>query len=107
MYTRSIFETGGKQYRVSVGDVLQVEKLPTEAGENFVFDKVLCVGDDESSSVKVGQPYLEGAKVVAEVKKQIRGDKIRIIKFKRRKHYKREKGHRQYLSLIKVVGIEG
>ncbi len=106
MSLQSVIETGGKQYRVRVGDVLSIERIVAEVGEKVVFDKVLLVDSGEPDSARIGAPYVEGAKVVAEVKEQKRDKKIRIIKFKRRKHYKREKGHRQYLSVIQVLDIE-
>ena len=106
MSVQSIIETGGKQYRVRVGDVLRIEKLAAEVGDKVVFDKVLLIDSGEPDSAEIGAPYLEGAKVTGEVQDQTRGEKIRIIKFRRRKHYKRETGHRQYISVIKVTGIE-
>lgn len=97
----AIFVTGGKQYRASVGDSIFVEKLPEEAAEEVVFDQVLLVGD------KVGTPYVEGAKVIAEVEKHGRGKKIIIFKIKSKKNYRKKQGHRQAYTKVKIVSIEG
>lgn len=99
----AIIETGGKQYRVMQGSRLQIEKLETEAGDTVTFDKVLFV--QEGENVNVGTPYLDNARVDAKVIEQTRGKKIRIIKFKRRKHHMRRAGHRQYLTDIEVTAI--
>jgi large subunit ribosomal protein L21 len=100
----AVFKTGGKQYRASTGDVLNVEKLEAEKGATVEIDQVLMVG--EGDDVKVGNPYLEGGKVTATVVDHGRGDKIRVIKFKRRKNYRRQMGHRQYFTRIEITGIE-
>ena len=99
----AIIETGGKQYRVTQGSRLQIEKLEAEAGSTVTFDKVLFVS--QGQDVNVGTPYLDNAKVDAKVVEQTRGKKIRIIKFKRRKHHMRRAGHRQYLTDIEVTAI--
>ncbi|NEZ03399.1 50S ribosomal protein L21 [Wenzhouxiangella sp. XN201] len=101
----AVFSTGGKQYRASEGDVLRVEKLDAEKGATVEIDQVLMVG--EGDDVRVGTPNVEGGKVTAEVVDHGRGDKIRIIKFKRRKHHMKQMGHRQYYTDIKITGIEG
>lgn len=101
----AVFSTGGKQYRASEGDVLRVEKLEAEKGSKVEIDHVLMVG--EGDDVRVGTPTVEGVKVTAEVVDHGRGDKIRIIKFKRRKHHMKQMGHRQYYTDIKITGIEG
>ena len=80
----AVISTGGKQYRVSEGSVVRVEKLTAEAGANVEFDKVLLVG--QGDSVKIGSPFLSGGKVVATVQSHGKGDKVRIVKFRRRKH---------------------
>lgn len=98
----AVIETGGKQYRVTDGQKLKVEKLPVEAGTDFTFDKVLMLSDE--SGLKIGTPYVSGVKILARILEQGRGDKIRIIKHRRRKHYHREMGHRQYLTEIEIVG---
>ncbi|MDZ7790592.1 MAG: 50S ribosomal protein L21 [Xanthomonadales bacterium] len=101
----AVFTTGGKQYRACEGDVLRVEKLEAEKGSKVEIDHVLMVGEGED--VRVGTPTVDGGKVTAEVVDHGRGDKIRIIKFKRRKHHMKQMGHRQYYTEIKITGIEG
>ncbi|HHJ80798.1 MAG TPA: 50S ribosomal protein L21 [Candidatus Tenderia electrophaga] len=101
----AVIVTGGKQYRVAEGDVVRVESLPVEEGGVVEIDKVLMVtnGDD----VKVGAPYIEGGKVTATVAAHGRGDKIKIIKFRRRKHSRKQMGHRQNYTELKITGIAG
>ena len=96
----AVIESGGKQHRVKEGEILQLEKLEAATGEKVEFDKVLMVGEGES--VKIGTPYLEGGKVTAEVLKQGRGKKIHIIKFNRRKHFRKQQGHRQWFTEVLV-----
>ena len=99
----AVIETGGKQYRVTEGQYLKVEKLGLEEGASLEIDKVLMVanGDD----VKIGAPYVAGGKVTAKVKSVGRGKKIRIIKFRRRKHSRTTQGHRQSYTEILITGI--
>ena len=99
----AIVATGGKQYRVKVGGKLRVEKLSAEAGDTVELDKVLMVG--EGDDVKIGAPYLEGAKVTATVAANGRGDKVKIVKFRRRKHHRKQMGHRQSFTEIEITGI--
>jgi len=99
----AVIMTGGKQYRVTQGKVLRVEKLPAEEGAEVVFDKVLLVG--EGDDVKVGTPYVEGGRVAATVEAHGRGRKIMVVKFKRRKNYLRRQGHRQDYSEIRITDI--
>lgn len=99
----AVIVTGGKQYRVSEGDTLKVEKLVAEAGSNVEFDQVLMTG--EGDSVQVGAPYLKGSKVTAEVVDHGRGKKIEIIKFRRRKHSRKRQGHRQDYTQVRITGI--
>jgi large subunit ribosomal protein L21 len=99
----AVIATGGKQYRVQEGTVLRVEKLTAEAGASVEFDQVLLVG--EGADAKLGAPFISGAKVTATVQSHGKGDKVRIVKFRRRKHYKREKTHRQPYTEIKVTAI--
>ena len=94
----AIFQTGGKQYRVSEGDIVKVEKL--EATGSVTFDQVLMVGD------KVGTPFVDGASVVAEVLEQKRDDKILVFKKKRRQNYRRTAGHRQFITVLKIKSIK-
>lgn len=99
----AVIATGGKQYRVAQGDVIQVEKLDAEEGASIDFDNVLMVGEGED--VRIGAPYVEGCKVTATVKSQMRGEKIEIMKFRRRKHHQKRTGHRQYLTQIEISAI--
>ncbi len=99
----AVIVSGGKQYRVTEGQVLKLEKLPVEVGENIAFDRILMVVD--SDKVAVGTPDVVGAKVTAEVVEHGRHKKIRIIKFKRRKHHMKCQGHRQYYTEVKITGI--
>ena len=100
----AVFKTGGKQYRATTGDVLKVEKIEAEKGATVELDQVLMVGEGED--VKVGTPYLEGGKVTATVVDHGRGDKIKVIKFKRRKNHRKQMGHRQYFTQLEITGIE-
>lgn len=101
----AVIQTGGKQYRVSAGDTVRVELLAAEEGATVELDKVLMVADGDA--VKVGTPYLEGGKVTATVKSHGRGKKVNIIKFKRRKHYMKRQGHRQWFTELEITGING
>ncbi|MCY3688981.1 MAG: 50S ribosomal protein L21 [Gammaproteobacteria bacterium] len=100
----AVIESGGKQHRVSEGEVLRLEKLELEVGATVTFDKVLMIG--EGAEVKVGRPYVEGSSVEAEVLNQGRGEKIRIVKFNRRKHHRKQMGHRQWFTEVKITGIK-
>jgi large subunit ribosomal protein L21 len=99
----AVIATGGKQYRVQEGAVLRIEKLDAEAGSSVEFGQVLLVG--AGSSVTLGAPFIGSAKVVATVQKHGKGDKVRIVKFRRRKHYKREGTHRQPYTEVKITQI--
>jgi len=103
----AVIQTGGKQYRVQPGDILQVEKLEGAIGSALKFDQVLMVasGDGTGSGITLGKPLLAGANVDCEVVGQGRGDKILIIKMKRRKQYRRTQGHRQDYTQILVTGV--
>ena len=98
----AVIESGGKQHRVSEGEVLKLEKIEASTGEKIDFDTVLMVG--EGADVKIGTPYVEG-NVTAEVISHGRGDKVKIIKFHRRKHYKKQMGHRQWFTEVKITEI--
>lgn len=100
----AVIHTGGKQYRVAVGQTLKVEKLPAEVGQAVDFEKVLFVTDGAKHTV--GAPYVEGGKVVAEVVSHGRGKKVKIVKFRRRKHSRTQMGHRQDFTEIKVTDIK-
>lgn len=101
----AVIATGGKQYRVAQGDVIRIEKLDAEAGAKVTFDDVLMVGEGES--VKIGTPKVDGSQVTATVKAQGRGEKIEIIKFRRRKHHQKRTGHRQYFTEVEITDIKG
>lgn len=99
----AVVKTGGKQYKISEGDVIEVEKLDGNVGDTLNLDKVLICG--EGDSIKVGTPYVEGSSVVCEVTEQLRGKKIIVFKKHRRKNYRRKNGHRQSLTRLKITGI--
>jgi len=99
----AVIQSGGKQHRVSEGQTVRLEKLNFETGETVEFDKVLMVTSGEE--VKVGAPYVAGGKVVAEVVSHGRGDKVKIVKFRRRKHSRKQMGHRQWFTEVKITGI--
>jgi len=99
----AVIKTGGKQHRVSEGDTLRVEKLAADEGSSVEFDQVLLVSDGDN--VTIGAPYVEGGKVTATVESHGRGDKVRILKFRRRKHHLKRQGHRQWFTQLKITGI--
>lgn len=99
----AVIKTGGKQYRVSAGDRLKIEKLDAEIGSEITFDQVLMVGD--GADIKMGAPLLQGAAVKATVLNQARGDKILVFKMRRRKHYRKSQGHRQYFTEVQIGDI--
>jgi large subunit ribosomal protein L21 len=99
----AVILTGGKQYRVAEGEVLKIETLLAEEGQEVQFDKVLMVQTDDG--IKVGKPYLEGGKVTATVKAHGRHPKIKIVKFRRRKHHMKQAGHRQNYTEVQITGI--
>ncbi len=99
----AVVETGGKQYRVMQGETLRVELMAAEPGSTVELDRVLLLGDGES--VTVGSPLVDGARVTATIKNHGRADKIRIVKFRRRKHHRKQMGHRQHYTEIEITGI--
>ncbi|ANB01592.1 50S ribosomal protein L21 [Ectothiorhodospira sp. BSL-9] len=101
----AVIATGGKQYRVAQGEKLRVEKLDAEEGTSVEFDNVLLVGSGED--IKVGAPYVEGGKVTATIKSHGRGEKVEIIKFRRRKHSRKQMGHRQHYTELEITSIAG
>ena len=101
----AVIESGGKQHRVKEGETLKIEKIEVATGENVDFDKVLLVGEGEG--VKIGAPYVKGGKVSAEVISQGRHKKVKIMKFRRRKHSMKQAGHRQWYTEVKITGIKG
>ncbi len=100
----AIIATGGKQYRVKKGQILRVEKLSADSGQKIELDKVLLVGGGDN--VKIGTPYVDGAKVMATVAENGRSDKVKIIKFRRRKHHQKRMGQRQSYTEIEIMGIK-
>ncbi len=99
----AVFQSGGKQHRVSEGQTLRLEKLDVETGATVEFDTVLMVANGEE--ITVGAPLVEGGKVTAEVVQHGRGDKVKIVKFRRRKHSRKQQGHRQWFTEVKITGI--
>lgn len=102
----AVIETGGKQYRVAQGDLIDVELLGVEAGSQVEFDRVLMVGKDGEKPV-LGAPYVAGGKVTGTVKGEARGDKLFIFKMRRRKNYRRRAGHQQHYTRVEITGIAG
>jgi len=102
---KAVIQTGGKQYLVSEGDILAIEKLPGSAGAKIAFPDVLLVSDDEGKEVKVGNPLVVNAKVEAEIVGEVKADKIRVFKMRRRKNYRKTMGHRQKLTQVKITNI--
>ncbi len=100
----AVIRTGGKQYRVTQGDLVRIEKIEGAAGDKVTFDEVLFLGGD---SPKFGSPLVSGAKVSGEIVSQGRGEKIIIFKFKRRKKYRRKQGHRQSFTAVKITEVQG
>lgn len=100
----AVFQTGGKQYRACTGDTIKVEKIEAEKGATIELDQVLMIGEGED--VKIGAPFIDGGKVTARVVDQGRGEKIHIIKFRRRKHHMKRAGHRQYYTQLEITGID-
>lgn len=103
MSDQAIIKTGGKQYRVAVGDKLRIEKLPGEPGASVSFDEVLLLGS--GAAAKVGTPLVDGAKVSATITAHGRGKKLIVYKFRRRKNYRRKAGHRQPFTEVEITAI--
>ena len=101
----AVIVSGGKQHRVIEGEVLKLEKIEVEVGGKINFDRVLLIVDGET--VKIGEPEVKGAKVTAEVVSHGRHEKVKIMKFKRRKHHMKQMGHRQWFTEVKITGIKG
>ncbi len=99
----AVIVSGGKQYRVSEGQTVKLEKIEAETGASIDFDKVLLVADGDK--INIGQPVVAGAKVSAEIIAQGRHKKVKILKFKRRKHHMKQMGHRQWFTEVKITGI--
>lgn len=101
----AVIKTGGKQYRVAKGQYLKVEMLPMAVGGTVEINDVLMLADGDN--IKVGTPYVDGGKVIATVKSQGRHDKVQILKFRRRKHHRKQMGHRQYYTELLITEITG
>ncbi|WP_367680239.1 50S ribosomal protein L21 [Candidatus Fukatsuia anoeciicola] len=99
----AVFQSGGKQYRVNEGEVVRLEKLNIATGKIVEFNQILMVVDGEN--IKIGAPLIDGGKIKAEVLSHGRGTKVKIIKFRRRKHYRKQQGHRQWFTDIKITDI--
>ncbi len=99
----AVISTGGKQYKLTQGDVCRVEKLDAEEGASVEIDKVLMIADGDN--INIGTPFVDGGKVTATVKSHGRAKKVEIMKFRRRKHHQKRTGHRQYYTEIEVTGI--
>jgi large subunit ribosomal protein L21 len=101
--TLAIIKTGGKQYKVAEGDILSIEKLEVEAGQEVIFDQVLLLASDKET--KIGEPLVAGAKVKAEVVEQGLGDKVVVIQYKAKSRYKKIRGHRQPFTKVKITNV--
>jgi len=99
----AVIETGGKQYKVEVGTIIEIEKLPTEAGKEVNFEKILLLGDDKDT--KIGTPTVKG-KVTGKVLEHKRGDKIIVFKMKAKKRYQKKQGHRQDITTVEITEIK-
>lgn len=101
----AVIETGGKQYLVSPKQKIKIEKIPSAEGEQFAFDHVLLVAEDDEENIKIGAPYLESAAVEARVLKQGRAKKIKMLRYKSKTGRRRRKGHRQPFTEVEIIGI--
>lgn len=101
----AVVETGGKQYRVSEGDTLRLEKLHADDGATVIFDKVLILGKDDAPVI--GTPYVDGAKVTGKVLEHGKDDKVIVFKYRRKKNYRKFRGHRQQFTSVSIEGING
>lgn len=99
----AVFQSGGKQHRVSEGQTIRLEKLDIATGETIEFDQVLMIANGED--VKIGAPLVSGGVVKAEIVAHGRGEKIKVVKFRRRKHYRKQQGHRQWFTDVKITAI--
>ena len=99
----AVFQSGGKQHRVAEGQTVRLEKIEVAPGESIEFDNILMISNGED--VKIGTPYVAGGKVTAEIVTHGRGDKIKVVKFRRRKHSRKQMGHRQWFTEVKITAI--
>jgi len=97
-----VIKTGGKQYKVTKGQLMKFEKLPGEVGDKIEFDQVLLKSDDKGSKLEIGKPFLKDAKVEAEILEQARDKKVIVVKYKRKTRYRRKAGHRQHFTKVKI-----
>ncbi|NLO21358.1 MAG: 50S ribosomal protein L21 [Syntrophomonadaceae bacterium] len=102
----ALIQTGGKQYKVSEGTIVKIEKVEGEAGSNVVLDQVLMI-NDENGIVQIGNPLLENARITAKILEQGKNKKIIVYKYKKRKNYRRKQGHRQPYTRLLIEKIEG
>lgn len=102
-YMYAVFQSGGKQHRVSEGQIVRLEKLEVATGNTVEFDTVMMVVNGDA--IQIGTPFVSGSKVKAEVVEHGRGDKVKIVKFRRRKHYRKQQGHRQWFTDVKITAI--
>lgn len=103
--TIAIIKTGGKQYKVSEGTTLKVEKLAGEVGETLKFAEVLMVTDEQGEKIELGQPFVTGAVVEAKILEQGRADKVEVIKYRPKTRYKRKAGHRQMFTKVEITKV--
>jgi len=101
----AVIKTGGKQYKVAPGEKLKIEQMPADVGQEITLDQVLAVGDGDQ--IRLGQPLISGASVIATVLSQGRHDKVTIFKMRRRKHYQKHQGHRQNFTEVRIDAING
>lgn len=101
----AVVEIGGRQYKVAPKDTIQVEKLDMEEGKDVNFDRILLVAEDDGKEVKIGQPYVKGAKVEGKIVRQFKGEKILVVKFIPKKRHKKTQGHRQNYTLVEITEI--
>lgn len=99
----AVFQSGGKQHRVSEGQIVRLEKLDIATGEMVEFDQVLMIANGEN--IQIGAPLVSGSVIKAEIITHGRGEKIKIVKFRRRKHYRKQQGHRQWFTDVKITAI--
>ena len=99
----AVFQSGGKQHRVAEGQTVRLEKIEVAPGESVEFDNILMISNGED--VKIGTPYVAGGKVTAEIVTHGRGEKIKVVKFRRRKHSRKQMGHRQWFTEVKITAI--
>ncbi|MDO9534850.1 MAG: 50S ribosomal protein L21 [Bacillota bacterium] len=102
----AIIESGGKQFKVSEGSIVKVEKLEAEIGTDVVFDRILAIRDEDENGMEIGTPYLKGAKVTAKVLSHGKGKKIIVFKFKPKKNYRKKQGHRQPFTQLIIQKID-